>query len=44
MMNNLMKGDEEEDKKEEEEKKDNKKYLEFFGQFGKNIKMGIIED
>lgn len=47
MITSIMKGDEEEEKEESEEKtqkKDNQKYLDFYKEFAKNIKMGIIED
>lgn len=55
MINNIMKGDDDEDKDDDEEKeekeekdkkeiKDNQKFMDFYKEFAKNIKMGIIED
>jgi heat shock protein beta len=36
--------DEDEDKEEKEEKKKHTKYMKFFENYGKNIKLGVIED
>ena len=36
--------DEEDDEKEEKEKKKDTKYMKFFENYGKNIKLGVIED
>lgn len=48
MINNIMKGDDDEEDKEDKEnkdqKKDNQKFMDFYKEFSKNIKMGIIED